>query len=69
MAESIKRLETAGYPVVFHVHDEVVIDRGPAANAAADLEQVCAIMGQPVSWAPGLPLKADGWADAYYKKD
>ncbi len=69
LAESIKRLETAGYPVVFHVHDEVVIDRGPAANAAADLEQVCAIMGQPVSWAPGLPLKADGWADAYYKKD
>ena len=64
LAENIERLEAAGFPVVFHVHDEVVIDA-----AGGSLDQVCSIMGQPIDWAPGLPLKADGWVDTYYKKD
>ena len=68
LAESIDRLEAAGYPVVFHVHDEVVIDArtDDPDNALSD---VCRIMGLPIVWAPDLPLKADGWTDAYYKKD
>ncbi len=64
LAENIERLEAAGFPVVFHVHDEVVIDA-----AGGSLDQVCNIMGRPIDWAPGLPLKADGWVDTYYKKD
>lgn len=64
LAENIERLEAAGFPVVFHVHDEVVIDA-----AGGSLGQVCNIMGRPIDWAPGLPLKADGWVDTYYKKD
>jgi len=64
LAEAVERLEAAGYPVVFHVHDEVVID------ARTDcLEQVVEIMKENPSWAKGLPLNADGWTDAYYKKD
>lgn len=66
LAENIERLETAGYPIVFHVHDEVVID---APKEKADLEAVCRIMGEPIPWAPGLPLKADGWIGDYYTKD
>ncbi len=66
LAENIERLEAAGYPVVFHVHDEVVID---IENEKADLDAVCQIMGQPIPWAPGLPLKADGWVGDYYTKD
>lgn len=66
LAVNIERLEAAGYPVVFHVHDEVVID---AAKEKADLDAVCHIMGQPIPWAPGLPLKADGWVGEYYTKD
>ena len=69
LAEAIERLEAAGYPVVFHVHDEVVIDRTCTCDGREELDAVCGIMGQPVSWAPGLPLKADGWVDRYYKKD
>lgn len=65
LAEAIERLEAADYPVVFHVHDEVVVDASPEQS----VDDVCQIMGQPVSWAPGLPLRADGWTDAYYKKD
>ena len=69
LAESIERLEAAGYPVVFHVHDEVVIERTLLNDAETELDEVCRIMGQPIDWAPGLPLKADGWVDKYYKKD
>ncbi len=66
LAVSIDRLEDAGYPVVFHVHDEVIIDC-PASEE--DLNRVCEIMGQPIPWAPGLPLKADGWIGEFYTKD
>lgn len=66
LAESIKRLEAVGYHVVFHVHDEVVLD---VPEAEADLNSVCEIMGRPISWAPGLPLKADGFKAMFYKKD
>lgn len=66
LAENIERLEATGYPVVFHVHDEVVID---VETEKADLDAVCQIMGQPIPWAPGLPLKADGWVGDYYTKD
>lgn len=66
LAENIERLEAAGYPIVFHVHDEVIID---IAEEKADLEKVCQIMSQPIPWAPGLPLGADGWVGSYYTKD
>lgn len=66
LAETIERLEAAGYPVVFHVHDEVVIDAGPGKDL---LEDVVAIMKQPPAWAPDLPLNADGWVNPFFKKD
>ena len=66
LAIAIEHLEAAGYPVVFHVHDAVVIE---VPSEKADLDAVCRIMGQPVPWAPGLPLKAEGWIGKYYKKD
>lgn len=72
LAEAIERLEAAGYPVVFHIHDEVVIeaeDLGDAESNGAQLRDIARIMGAPVGWAPGLPLKAEGWTDYYFKKD
>ena len=66
LAENIERLEAAGYPIVFHVHDEVIID---IAKEKAGLEKVCQIMSQLIPWAPGLPLGADGWVGSYYTKD
>ena len=59
----------AGLPVVFHVHDEVVIDTVPWADEDTMLSAVCSIMGEPVPWAPGLPLKAAGWVGGYFTKD
>ena len=66
LAESMFRVNAAGYQTVMHIHDEVVLDV-PAAQA--DLDGVCALMGEPISWAPGLLLKAAGFDAAYYKKD
>lgn len=51
--------------IVMHVHDEVILD----ADEDITLEQICRLMGQPISWAPGLPLKAAGFEGYFYKKD
>ena len=66
LAEAIERLEAAGYPVVFHIHDEVVIDAGPGKD---NLEDVVRIMSYVPSWADGLPLNAEGWTNEFFKKD
>lgn len=63
---SIEQLQAAGYRIVFDIHDEVVIE---APAGLADLDRVVEIMSQPIPWAPGLPLNADGWVDGYFKKD
>lgn len=69
LADTIERLEAAGLPVIFHVHDEVVIDITPWADNDAMLDLVCSIMRTPISWAPDLPLNADGWVGHYFRKD
>ena len=66
LAEAVERLESAGYRLVFHVHDEVVIE---APEDQARLDDVSRIMSIPPSWAPDLPLKADGWINPFFKKD
>lgn len=66
LAQAIEHLEAAGLPVIFHIHDEVVIDCNPDA---ATLEDVVKIMSQPIPWAPDLPLGADGWVGQFFKKD
>ena len=69
LADAVEQLNDAGFPIVFHVHDEVVIDIKPFAGNQEMLKAVTDIMTQPVSWAPGLPLGADGWVGEYFKKD
>ena len=69
LGEAIQRLEANRLPVVFHVHDEVVIDTVPWADEAVMLRTVVDILGQPVPWAPDLPLGADGWVGKFFRKD
>ena len=65
LAESIERVKNAGYNIVMHIHDELVIE----ADIDTTVEEVCDLMGQPVPWAPDLLLRADGFETYYYKKD
>ena len=69
LAVAIERLEKAGFPIVFHVHDEVVIDRPRYADDKTMLQDVERLMTAPVPWALGLPLGADGWVGDFFTKD
>lgn len=66
LAESLLRLDKAGYKIAFHVHDEVVLD---VPSDFGSLKEVEEIMGLPIDWAKGLPLRAEGFESAYYMKD
>ena len=66
LAQAMMRLDACGYDIVFHVHDEAVIEIDEDIDA---LKDVCDLMGEPIAWAPGLPLRADGYECNFYKKD
>ena len=65
---ALDNLKAAGYKVVFHIHDEVVIERR-TNDPEADLQEVRRIMSQPAPWAKGLPLNAEGWVGDFFTKD
>ncbi|WP_430380599.1 DNA polymerase [Virgibacillus pantothenticus] len=66
LAVTLARLDKAGYESIMHIHDEVVLD---VPQEQVDLEKIENIMKQPIPWAPGLPLNADGFISDYYMKD
>ena len=66
LAYAMLNLDAAGYPIVFHVHDEAVMEM---PNDKGSMEDACAVMGQPPDWALDLPLRADGYECTYYRKD
>ncbi len=65
LAVAMLRLDQAGYEIVFHVHDEVVIE----APDGSHWQDAADIMGQPIDWAPGLLLRGDGYETKFYMKD
>lgn len=65
LAETLRRIEARGLQVVFHVHDEVIID----APMDVTVEDICGLMAEPIPWAPGLILKGAGFENSYYMKD
>ena len=65
LAETLKKIDDRGLQVVFHVHDEVIID----APMDVTVEEICSIMAEPISWAPGLILRGAGFEGSYYMKD
>lgn len=69
LAIAIENLEAQGLHVVFHIHDEVIIDTPAWADNDTMLDTVTKIMTKPIPWAQALPLNADGWVDKFFKKD
>lgn len=63
LAEALRRLDERGYTIVAHVHDEII------AEGDQDIKEMEAIMSEPIPWAPGLPLRADGFETEFYRKD
>ncbi len=66
LAHAMMNLTAAGYPIVFHVHDEVVLEM-PFGEGS--VEEACAIMSVAPAWAENLPLRADGGEMKFYRKE
>ena len=61
----ILRARHEGLPIVFHIHDEVVVE----ASEGQTLQDVEALFDTPPSWCHDLPLKGAGYSTPYYLKD
>lgn len=69
LCAAMQRMEEGyGVRILMHIHDEVVAE-APADRAAATLQHMYDVMAVPPAWAPGLPLKGDGYISEFYKKD
>lgn len=65
LAEAMLRVDAAGYSIVLHVHDEIVVEVPEGKDRLADL---LSIMSKPPTWAEGLPIEAEGWTGRRYQK-
>ena len=61
----ILRADAAGLNIVFHIHDEIVVEAEPGQT----LQDVENIFSKPIDWCRDLPLKGAGYTTPYYLKD
>lgn len=66
LGEAMIKVDKANYPIVMHVHDEIIMD---VPKDFGSLEAINNIFGEEIDWAPGLNLKAEGYECNYYQKD
>lgn len=67
LAVAMTRVAALGYKIVMHVHDEMIVDVPIGDKDALTVINKC--MADPIDWAPGLPLKGDGYETPFYMKD
>ena len=65
LGEVLLRAEAKGLDVVFHIHDEIIVEAKPGQT----LQEVEALFSEPIPWCNDLPLKGAGYTTPYYKKD
>jgi DNA polymerase len=65
LAEAMLRIEAAGYPIVLHVHDEVVAE---VPIGFGSLEEFTQLMTRKPTWALDLPIAASAWTGSRYSK-
>ena len=61
----ILRAHDSGLNIVFHIHDEIVVEAEPGQT----LQDVESIFSKPINWCRDLPLKGAGYTTPYYLKD
>lgn len=67
LADAMLRVTAAGYKIVMHVHDEMIVDVPNEDTEAA--KRITQIMSEAPDWAPGLPLRGETYETPFYKKD
>lgn len=65
LAAAMLRLKNAGYKILMHVHDEVIME---VPKDKGSMEEVTRIMSMNEPWEKGLVKNADGFEDIYYRK-
>jgi DNA polymerase len=66
LAVGMTRAKRAGFEIIGHAHDEIIVEM--PAKPLMGVGVLCELMSQPIGWAPGLPLKAEGFESAFYRK-
>ena len=61
LADAMLRVEAAGYPIVLHVHDEIVCE---VPIGFGSTEEFTRLMTRKPSWALELPIAASAWSGA-----
>lgn len=62
LADALLALDAEGFPVVGHVHDEVIVE------GLHDIDTVAEVMTTASTWTEGLPLDAEGYQCPRYRK-
>jgi DNA polymerase len=65
LAAAMLRIEAAGYPIVLHVHDELVCD---VPLGFGNVEEFSHLMTRKPAWALELPIAASAWTGSRYCK-
>lgn len=65
LVDGMFRLRNAGFEIVMHIHDEIVVEVDEGKRSVEEVEDIMSIVP---AWAPGLPIAAEGWRGKRYKK-
>lgn len=65
LVDAMSRLERRGYPVIMHIHDEIVCEVDEDFGSVEEME---AIMCEVPSWCQGFPIAAEGFESRRYRK-
>src|SRR5262245_7693237 len=65
LAEAMLRIEAAGYPIVLHVHDEIVAE---VPIGFGSLDEFTKLMTRKPAWALDLPIAAKAWSGKRFTK-
>jgi DNA polymerase len=65
LANAMLRIESAGYPIVLHVHDEIVAE---VLEGFGSTDEFTHLMIRKPAWALDIPIAAQAWSGKRYTK-